>query len=94
MSPYISRFIVDGNDTIYTLHFILVETVAVQDVWVVVPVGWNFFYCEESFGAVLDGCGELIESLFGEITTGVEGGIYVFYRVDIGDTIVCVCFEF
>ena len=94
MSPYISRFVMDFGNAIYTLHFILVKAISLEDMWVIMPIGGYFVDCEKSFCAVFNGCGELIESLFSEIATGVERGVYVIYRVDIGDSIVCVCFKF
>ena len=38
MSPYISCFIMNLEDTVDTLHFILVKAVAAEDVRVIVPV--------------------------------------------------------
>jgi len=45
VSPYIACFIVDLQNTVDALHFVLVEAVAAEDVWVVVPVGGDLVDC-------------------------------------------------
>ena len=72
MSPYIPRFIMNTTNTVHTLHFILVEAVSMEDVRIIVPVRGDFVDCKESFCAIFDGVGELIERLFCEVGAGVE----------------------
>lgn len=93
MGPDIPCFIVDVQDTLETLEFGCVEAVPAEDVRVIVPVGGDFVDCEESFCAVFDGGGELVEGLFGEVCDGLEGGVYVVDWVDVCDPVVGIAFK-
>src|SRR5262245_41201738 len=45
VSPYITGFVVDLGDTVYTLHFILIKAIATENEGVSAPVRWDFLDC-------------------------------------------------